>query len=77
MAGEAIVIVFVIRNSIGCLIGSYITAWFQGQGLRRAYGELVAVAYIVLALWLAMYVFGRRVRVWTDSFGPMARATGC
>ncbi|KAI0125983.1 major facilitator superfamily domain-containing protein [Xylariales sp. AK1849] len=73
LAGETIVIVFVIRNTIACLISTYITAWFQNQGLKNAYGELVGVAYIILAMSLGLYLFGKRIRAFTTSFGPMAK----
>ncbi|KAF2115638.1 major facilitator superfamily domain-containing protein [Lophiotrema nucula] len=73
IAGETIVIVFVIRNAIACLISTYISAWFQHQGLRRAYGELVGVGYIILSLSLVLYFFGHRIRRFTSSFGPMSK----
>ncbi|KAL1594441.1 hypothetical protein SLS60_010201 [Paraconiothyrium brasiliense] len=72
IAGETIAIVFVIRNVIACLISTYITKWFQSQGLQNAYGELVGVAYAILSLSLVMYIVGRRIRRFTSSFGPMA-----
>ncbi|KAJ6013697.1 hypothetical protein N7540_008288 [Penicillium herquei] len=75
VAGETIVIVFVLRNVIVCLISTYISKWFENQGLKNAYGELVGVAYIILSLTLLMYFFGRRLRRFTLAYGPMAKYT--
>ncbi|KAJ5717103.1 hypothetical protein N7488_002749 [Penicillium malachiteum] len=75
VAGETIVIVFVLRNVIVCLISTYISKWFESQGLKNAYGELVAVAYIILSFTLVMYFVGHRLRRFTRSYGPMSRLT--
>ncbi|KAF3768981.1 MFS general substrate transporter [Cryphonectria parasitica EP155] len=72
IAGETIVIVFIVRNVIGCLISTYISVWIKQQGVRHAFGELVGVAYIILSLSLVLFVFGRRIRAFTGRFGPMA-----
>lgn len=76
IAGETIVIVFIIRNVIACLISTYISKWFGSQGLRDAFGELVGVAYIILSLSLVLFVFGRKIRRFTTKFGPMVEAAG-
>lgn len=68
-------IVFVLRNSIVCLISTYISKLFQSQGLKDAYGELVGVAYIILSFTLLMYFVGPRVRRFTLSYGPMTKYT--
>lgn len=64
-------IVFIIRNVIVCLISTYISKWFQSQGIKKAFGQLVAVAYIVLLLTLIMYFLGARLRRFTSTYGPM------
>lgn len=69
-------VVFVIRNVIACLISTYISAWFGSQGLKNAFGELVGVAYIILSLSLVLYLFGKKLRRFTSSFGPMAKFAG-
>lgn len=73
ISGETIVVVFIIRNVIACLISTYISAWFEQEGLRNAFGELVAVAYIILSLSLVLYLFGRTIRAFTSKFGPMSK----
>lgn len=64
---------FIVRNVIGCLISTYISLWIQHQGVKNAFGELVGVAYVILALSLLLYIFGRRIRDFTSRFGPMAK----
>lgn len=76
IAGETIVIVFIIRNVIACLISTYISNWIEGQGLKDAYGELVGVAYIILSLSLVLFIFGKKIRRFTSRFGPMAKVVG-
>ncbi|KAJ5728927.1 uncharacterized protein N7483_003435 [Penicillium malachiteum] len=75
IAGETIVIVFVLRNVIVSLISTYISKWFESQGLKKAYGELVGVAYIILSFTLIMYFVGHRLRRFTLAYGPMTKYT--
>lgn len=70
-------IVFVIRNVMACLIATYIAVWIEQQGQRRAFGELVGVAYIILSLCLVLFIFGRKIRGFTMRFGPMAKVDVC
>lgn len=72
IAGETIAIVFVIRNVIACLISTYISLWIKQQGVKHAFGELVGVAYIILSMCLVLFIFGAKIRAFTERFGPMA-----
>ncbi|KAJ5991773.1 hypothetical protein N7451_007497 [Penicillium sp. IBT 35674x] len=75
VAGETIVIVFVLRNVIVCLISTYISKWFESQGLKKAFGELVGVAYVILSFTMLMYFVGRRLRRFTLAYGLMTQYT--
>ncbi|PSS03671.1 putative polyamine transporter [Coniella lustricola] len=75
IAGETIVVVFIIRNVIACLISTYISKWIKQQGVKHAFGELVGVSYVILSLSLVLFVLGRRIRALTGRFGPMAKVT--
>ena len=66
-------IIFILRNGIVCLISTYISKWFESQGKKDAFGELVAVVYIILSFSLIMYFVGPRVRRFTMTYGPMAK----
>jgi hypothetical protein len=41
------------------------------EGIRNAFGEMVAIQYAVLSLCFALYFFGKRIRGFTAGFGPM------
>lgn len=69
-------VVFILRNTIACLMSTYISVWIEQQGIRRAFGELVGVAYFILSLALVLFVFGRNIRAWTLQFGPMSKKPG-
>lgn len=58
---------------IACLISTYISLWVKQQGVKRAFGELVGVAYMILSLCLILFIFGRRIRAFTARFGPMSK----
>lgn len=73
VSGFALSIVFIIRNVIACLMSTYISLWIEQQGIRKAIGELTGVAYLILSLVLVLYVFGKRIRAWTTTFGPMSK----
>lgn len=73
IAGETIVVVFIIRNVIACLISTYISEWIKQQGVKHAFGELVGVSYVILSLSLLLFLFGRSIRAFTGRFGPMAK----
>lgn len=65
-------VVFILRNTIACLMSTYISVWIEQQGIREAFGEVVGVAYMILSLALVLFLFGKRIRAWTVRFGPMS-----
>ncbi|KAJ4394659.1 hypothetical protein N0V93_003878 [Gnomoniopsis smithogilvyi] len=73
IAGETIVIVFILRNVMGCLISTYFSEWIQHEGVKRAFGELTSVTYAMLFLCVVLYIWGKRIRALTLRFGPMAK----
>lgn len=66
-------IVFILRNVMGFLISTYFSKWIQKQGLKRAFGELTGVTYVMLLLCVVLYIWGKRIRAFTMRFGPMAK----
>ncbi|KAL6230898.1 hypothetical protein BDW75DRAFT_248257 [Aspergillus navahoensis] len=61
-AGEALVIVFVIRNTIAMLLALYTVDWQQATGTENAFGEMVAMQYFFLILGIPMFYYGKRIR---------------
>ncbi|KAH6645112.1 polyamine transporter [Truncatella angustata] len=70
LAGEALVVVFVIRNTIGMLLALYTYNWQAASGVQNTFGEMVGIQFLVLLLAIPMYFYGKRVRQWTSTFGP-------
>jgi len=73
IAGEVLVIVFVVRNVMACILSLYIADWIKAEGVRKAFGEMVAIQYAILSLSVVLYFFGRRIRAFTGRFGPMKK----
>ena len=44
------------------------------EGIKDAFGEMVAIQYAILSLSLVLYLFGKRIRRFTGKFGPMKKA---
>ncbi|KAL3478706.1 MFS general substrate transporter [Aspergillus californicus] len=64
-AGEALVIVFVIRNTIAMLLALYTVDWQQATGVENAFGQMVAIQYFFLLFAIPMFYYGKRIRAWT------------
>lgn len=75
ISGEILVVVFVVRNVMACILSLYIAEWIKTEGVRNAFGEMVGIQYFVLAMSLVLYVFGKRIRKWTGTFGLMKKYT--
>ncbi|KAI9839533.1 MAG: hypothetical protein M1819_002159 [Sarea resinae] len=64
LAGEILVIIFVIRNSIGCICSLFAADWEAATGIQN---------FFIPSLFIFIYFYGKRIRMWTSSWGPMAR----
>jgi len=73
ISGEVLVIVFVVRNVMACIFSLYIADWIKVEGVKKAFGEMVAIQYAILSLSVVLYFFGRRIRAFTGRFGPMKK----
>ncbi|KAJ5547180.1 hypothetical protein N7494_004765 [Penicillium frequentans] len=76
LAGEALVIVFVIRNTIAMLLSLYTVNWQESTGVKNAFGQMVGIQYSILLFTIPMFLFGKRIRAWTTRFGPIAAIQG-
>ncbi|RBR10395.1 hypothetical protein FVER53590_25492 [Fusarium verticillioides] len=70
LAGEALVVIFIIRNSVGTILALYTTKWQEGTGVQNAFGQMVGLQYFLILIVVPMYMFGKRIRAWTATFGP-------
>jgi hypothetical protein len=73
ISGEVLVIVFVVRNVMACILSLYIADWIKVEGVKKAFGEMVAIQYAILSLSVVLYFFGKRIRAFTGRFGPMKK----
>jgi len=70
-AGEALVILFMIRGISGCLLSLYAYDWIIAAGTANAFGQMVALQYFLLLFTVFFLCYGKQLRLFTASFGPM------
>ncbi|EYE93149.1 putative polyamine transporter [Aspergillus ruber CBS 135680] len=73
VAGEALVIIFVIRNTIGMLLSLYASDWISRQGAAAVFGEMMAIQVASILLAIPLFFWGRRLHRATLRYGPMKR----
>lgn len=71
LAGEALVVLFMIRGVSGCLLSLYAYDWIVAAGTENAFSQMVAVQYFFILLTILFLWYGRELRVFTASYGPM------
>jgi len=73
LAGEALVVVFVIRGITGTVLALYSVDWIEAAGERQAFGQMVGIQYFVLITGaVAFLLWGKKIRMMTARYGPMA-----
>jgi len=73
LAGEALVVVFVIRGITGTVLALYSVDWIEAAGERQAFGQMVGIQYFVLITGaVAFLLWGKKIRMMTAQYGPMA-----
>lgn len=77
IAGEALVIIFVIRNTIGMLLSFYASDWITRQGAAAVFGEMTAIQVASISLAVPLFFWGRWLRGVTMRYGPMRRYQDC
>ncbi|KAJ5935061.1 hypothetical protein N7466_004608 [Penicillium verhagenii] len=73
VTGEALVIIFVIRNTIGMLLSLYAADWIERQGTAAVFGEMTAIQVVSVLFAIPLFFWGRSLRAFTSSYGPMKR----
>ncbi|KIW10079.1 hypothetical protein PV08_11039 [Exophiala spinifera] len=72
LAGESLVVVFVIRNTIATILALYTINWQEASGIQNTFGEMVGIQYFFLLIVIPLYFYGKQIRAWTGRFGAMA-----
>ncbi|KAE8150335.1 major facilitator superfamily domain-containing protein [Aspergillus avenaceus] len=73
VTGEALVIIFTVRNTIGMLLSLYAADWIDRQGPAPVFGEMMAIQAFSILLALPLFLWGKRLRSVTATYGPMKR----
>ncbi|PYH91839.1 MFS general substrate transporter [Aspergillus ellipticus CBS 707.79] len=73
ITGEALVIIFIIRNTIGMLLSLYAADWISKQGPAKVFGEMTAIQAVSILLALPLFFWGGKLRQITHGYGPMRR----
>ncbi|GLI81570.1 hypothetical protein PoHVEF18_009955 [Penicillium ochrochloron] len=73
VTGEALVSIFVIRNTIGMLLSLYAADWIERQGTAPVFGEMTAIQVVSILFAIPLYFCGKSLRAFTSSYGPMKR----
>lgn len=70
-AGEALVIVFLIRGVSGCLLPLYCYDWIVAAGMSNTFGQMAAVQYFLILIGIVFAYYGKHIRNWTASYSPL------
>ncbi|KAL4913997.1 major facilitator superfamily domain-containing protein [Aspergillus aurantiobrunneus] len=76
LTGEALVIIFVVRNTIGMLLSLYAADWISRQGPAAVFGEMTAIQVASMLVAIPLFLWGGPLRSWTSRYGPMKRFAG-
>ncbi|QDS76433.1 hypothetical protein FKW77_004351 [Venturia effusa] len=65
LAGEALVVVFVLRGIASCLLSIFAPNWIEDVGTTAAFGQMVGVQYFLLIFVVLFAFYGKRIRAMT------------
>jgi MFS family permease len=65
IAGESMITVIIIRNTLGFAFSYAITPWIDASGLQNTFVAVSMVSLACTLSFLAMIVFGKRLRKWS------------
>ncbi|KAJ5213044.1 hypothetical protein N7449_000213 [Penicillium cf. viridicatum] len=62
IAGEVVVSQVVFKSFITFLMSFYANPWVDRDGYAGAFGTMAGFSFIVLALWIPLYIWGKQIR---------------
>ncbi|BCS30614.1 uncharacterized protein APUU_80917S [Aspergillus puulaauensis] len=62
IAGEIVVAQVAFKSIVTFLMSFYANAWIDTSGYTGAFGTMAGFSFFVLALWLPLYIWGKRIR---------------
>ena len=70
LAGEVLVVIFMIRGVSGCLLSLYAYDWILATGMRNAFGQMVGIQVFFMLFAIVFFFFGETIRKATSGYGP-------
>ncbi|KAJ5883231.1 uncharacterized protein N7473_010117 [Penicillium subrubescens] len=62
IAGEVVVSQVVFKSFITFLMSFYANPWVDRDGYAGAFGAMAGFSFIILALWIPLYIWGKQIR---------------
>ncbi|OOQ90431.1 MFS transporter [Penicillium brasilianum] len=62
IAGEVVVSQVVFKSFITFLMSFYANPWVNRDGYAGAFGAMAGLSFVVLALWIPLYIWGKQIR---------------
>jgi hypothetical protein len=72
LAGEVLVVTFVLRGTIGTVLALYTIDWIERVGQKNVFGMMVGIEYFMLWWVVVFLIYGKRIRAKTARYGPTA-----
>ncbi|KAG5748838.1 hypothetical protein H9Q70_008517 [Fusarium xylarioides] len=69
VAGELAVTQLAFKSAFGFLLSFYTNPWIDKSGYANAFGAMAGISGAVILCWVPIYVWGRRIRHATWSWG--------
>lgn len=73
VAGEAMVILFIVRNVIAVICSIYCFPWIQRDGLKAVFGTMAGLEWALMLFALPLYLMAVQIKTITGRYGPMKR----
>ena len=71
VAGEVVTIVFVIRNTISCILSVYSITWIKNVGVAQSLATMGAIMFGFAVSSIVVYYYGKRLRQLTTRYGVL------
>ncbi|KAL2824343.1 major facilitator superfamily domain-containing protein [Aspergillus pseudoustus] len=65
IAGEVVVSELSFKAAFGFLLSFYTNPWIESAGYINAFGALAGISAAILVLWIPLYIWGKKIRVWS------------
>lgn len=76
VAGEAMVILFIVRNVVAVVCSIYCFPWIQKDGLKAVFGTMAGLEWALMLLAIPFYFFAKKISKFTGRYGPQKRLKG-